>query len=138
MKPLLADECSLRHDRPTFVVRPGENTSNLPPFEEFAARKPQVPVNFMHKRYDNLPHDADASTVAHATRLAESDFLQRVMAVERYEAYRTSSDRKDPNRNVIPAIVDRRSGDAVATTFGGLEDETQEEQDDDIRLPSMD
>ena len=135
----LADECSLRYDRPTFVVRSGNpRTRNFPSFEEFAARKPEIPTAFLRKHYDDLPHDADASTVTHASRLAESDFLQRSMAVQRYEVYRTTTERKDPNRNVIPALVDRRSKDGVPTSFGLFQTEGREDEHEDLRLPSMD
>lgn len=106
------DECSIRHDRPTFVVRANSLPAGMA-FAEFAKLKENVPLTFLRKRFDDIPHAATPQTYQYAAEMAARDFVVRTRVMDRYAETR----RREASEEVhvpkgIPFQTERRTGAA--------------------------
>ena len=113
MPPILLskrDDCSIRHDRPTFNTFQGLHTSsNTITFEAFQSLVPSsVPTIFLRKRYDDVPASAPLSDFEYAAKLAIADFGYRSHMLRRYDQFSTGL---PPKRNVSAQTShERRAG----------------------------
>lgn len=120
------DDCSIRHDRPTFNTFVGLHTgATTVSFNAFRAMSPSfVPETFLKKRYADVPVNAPPSDFEYAAKLATADFGYRNHMMEQYERVKAGL---PPKRNVVGRVSQERRAGA-----------DQDLEVDDNMLPQMD
>ena len=136
MPPVLlskSDDCSIRHDRPTFHTFEGLHVGSASTaFESFKRMAPAaVPDAFLQKRYDDVPPGASREDYEYAAKLATSDFVYRSHMADRYEIMRTGGASK---RNAATRVAHERRAGAEENTDGN----DRSKGGDDPLLPAMD
>jgi|MDTB01.1.fsa_nt_gb hypothetical protein len=121
------DECSVRHDRPTFVVNVPELSSEMT-FEQFRALDNDIPESYMRKRFHDIPHMATRQTFEYAAGMARRDFLNRMKTFQMYETKMTLEREGKTKIPKVPAYQTERRTGAVDEFVGDM----------DSGLPQMD
>jgi hypothetical protein len=107
----LQDECSVRHDRPTFAVHVPRPVAVGMSFESFKELKSNVPESFMRRRFEEVPHASKVQTFEYAATLAERDFRSRLKMSKRYEETMEQERKGMPNIPKISLLqTERRNG----------------------------
>lgn len=104
------DECSIRHDRPTFVVNVPKVSSEMT-FEQFRALDNDIPESYMKKRFHDIPHMASWQTFEYAAEMAKRDFFNRMKTSRLYETKVTLEREGKVDVPTVPAYqTERRTG----------------------------
>ena len=106
------DECSIRYDRPTFVVNVPKLPSEMT-FEQFRALDNDIPESYMMIRFRDIPHTANRQTYEYAARMARRDFSNRIKVFEMYDTKITREREGNMDIPYIPSYqTERRRGAA--------------------------